>query len=101
MICREPTSIEKQGSFPVALLLSFTTLLFLLMVLSELFWKLKRAIDLVSYGDLRPCLCTPCEWPDDGSFSYNTPVFHTNCVLYRKQQHTNNITKQLRDSRNH
>jgi hypothetical protein len=68
---------------------------------SEVFWKLKRAIELLSYGCLRPCLCTPCEWPDDGSFSYNTPVFHTNCVLYRKQQHTNNITEQSRDSGNH
>jgi hypothetical protein len=70
-------------------------------MLSEWFWKLMRAIELGSYGGLRPCLCTPCEWPDDGSFSYNTPVSHTNCVLYRKQQHTNNITEQPRDSGNH
>ena len=55
-------------------------------------------IELSSYGGLRPCLSTPCKWPDDGSFPYNTPVSHTNRVLYRKQQHANNITEKPRAS---
>jgi hypothetical protein len=59
-----------------------------------------RAIELVSYGGLRPCLCTLCEWLDDGSVSYSTRVFYTNHVLYRTQQHINNITKQPRASGN-
>jgi hypothetical protein len=50
---------------------------------SEGFWKLEKTIELLNYGGLRPCLCTPCGWPDNGSFSSNLPVSHTNCVLSR------------------
>jgi len=50
---------------------------------SEGDWKLEKTIELLNYGGLRPCLCTPCGWPDDGSFSSNLPVSHTNCVLSR------------------
>jgi len=51
--------------------------------MSEGDWKLEKTIEVLNYGGLRPCLCIPCGWPDDGSFSSNLPVSHTNYVLSR------------------
>ena len=42
---------------------------------SEGDWKLEKTIELLNYGGLRHCLCTPCGWPDDGSFPIQTVCF--------------------------